>query len=162
MFLMSIGMLSPANYLNDASIHIFNEVAGILWVIQICLSQGPVNMTGIFSVNWTIFYLVLSLVLNVILSASIAIRIMIYRRQGLEPSSRLYLVLALLVGGSCILYSTFSLLFLVPSTMKKPMAGIFLPVLIQVQVSVSALVLCLGNVVFQGHSFDVISVPNQH
>ncbi|KAJ7642039.1 hypothetical protein FB45DRAFT_826301 [Roridomyces roridus] len=107
---------------------------GILWLIQICTSSP----FGIFTaLNWTIPYFSLSLALNILVTIAITVRLYMFRRRGAKVFGRNYgsqytSVAAMLVE-SAFLYSSFSILFLVPFGMNNPLSQIFLQALSQVQ-----------------------------
>ncbi|KAJ7626845.1 hypothetical protein FB45DRAFT_1059766 [Roridomyces roridus] len=114
---------------------------GILWLIQICTSSP----FGIFNtINWTIPFFSLSLALNILVTIAIVVRLYVYRRRvakllnGNHGSQ--YTSIAAMLVESAFLYSSFSILFLVPFGMNNPLSQIFLQALSQIQTMATLLI----------------------
>lgn len=110
---------------------------GILFLKQVGTpSASPWDSTGI---NWTIPYYTMSLSLNIIVTILIAGRLLVYRNRISRVMGKGhgadYTSLAAMVVESAAIYSTFSIMFLVPFATGSPIAQLFLQALSPVQVS---------------------------
>lgn len=81
----------------------------------------------------------MSLAINVFITILVVIRLLVYRRRmimvlGPGHASECTSIAAMLVESASV-YSTFSLLFLIPFAMKSPISYTFLQVLGEAQVS---------------------------
>ncbi len=106
-------------------------------VVQIVEVHKPNGLNASFKFSLPFF--VLSLSENVILSGSIALRLLVMRRRhvvvGAQHGSQ-YTSIAAMIIESAALYSVFNLCFIVPYIVGHPISGIFLDMLGQVQVCV--------------------------
>jgi hypothetical protein len=91
------------------------------------------------TVNWTIPYFSLSLALNILVTIAIVARLLLYRHRitrALGPAhGSQYAGIATMIIESAAIYSSFSLLFLIPFALNNPISAIFLQALGNVQVS---------------------------
>lgn len=135
MYFASIGKVSISliskSHRPDVSIAL-----GILFLKQIGDgSQTPWQAHGI---NYTSPYYSMSLALNILVTIMIVARLLVYRHRinrvmGKAHGTQ-YTYLAALIIESAAIYSTFSLLFLVPFAFKHPLSQLFLQALSPVQV----------------------------
>ncbi|KAJ7670412.1 hypothetical protein B0H14DRAFT_1027016 [Mycena olivaceomarginata] len=106
---------------------------GLLWLIQISATSPFSSST----VNWTIPYLSLSLALNILVTIAIVIRLWVYRRRisGVFDANHgsQYTSIAAMLVESAFIYSSFSILFLVPFGMNIPLSELFLQALSEIQ-----------------------------
>ena len=113
-------------------------VLGLLWLIQISTPAGsPYLAAG--NINWTLPYLSTAVALNVVVTAMIATRLLLYRRRVVSvlggKHGRHYISVAAMVIESAALYSAFALLFIIPFAINNSIANTFLQALSEVQVS---------------------------
>jgi len=104
-------------------------------VVQIVEVHKPNGLNASFKFSLPFF--VLSLSENVILSGSIALRLLVMRRRhvvvGAQHGSQ-YTSIAAMIIESAALYSVFNLCFIFPYIVGHPISGIFLDMLGQVQI----------------------------
>ncbi|KAJ6547832.1 hypothetical protein DFH09DRAFT_1039879 [Mycena vulgaris] len=113
---------------------------GILWLIQISATSPFSSST----INYTIPYLSLSLALNILVTIAIVARLLVYRHRifhvfGLKHGSQYTSIAAMLVE-SAFIYSSFSILFLVPFGLNSPLSQLFLQALSQIQTIATMLI----------------------
>lgn len=116
-------------------------VLGSFLVLQLTSPQSSPYINAGQPINWTGPYLCVSLANNIILTCLIVVRLLLYRRtmaQLLGPGhvTECTTVVAMLVESAAV-YSTFTLLFLIPFLMQSPISSAFLQVLGEAQVSCS-------------------------
>ena len=101
---------------------------GTLWTLQ--SSQPNLSMYSAQPLAFGTAYYTLSLGLNIILTALITLRLMIYRRTHLAhlpaQHAKQYLSLATVIIESAALYSAFAIAFLVSYAMNQPINQIWL------------------------------------
>lgn len=118
----------------------------IMWLIQISSpSSSPFQTSATNAINWTEPYLFLSLALNIVLTILIVSRLLLHRHKlrrllGAKHGSD-YTSIASLIVESSALYSSFSLLFLIPFALNSALANIFLQALSQVQIIAPLLII---------------------
>ncbi|KAJ7238672.1 hypothetical protein C8J57DRAFT_1373584 [Mycena rebaudengoi] len=113
-------------------------VMGILWLKQVAApTASPWDALG---VNWTIPYFIMSLALNLLVTILIVARLLVCRAEINKYTS-----LAAMIVESASIYSTFSLLFLVPFAINTPtslaLSQLFLQALSPVQVVSTLLII---------------------
>jgi hypothetical protein len=110
-------------------------VTGSLFLQQI--STTSVYNTS--TVNWTIPYFSLSLALNILVTLAIVGRLFLYRHRVIRAigpgHGRQYVGIATMIVESAAIYSSFSILFLVPFARNNAISAVFLQALGGVQVS---------------------------
>ncbi len=137
---------------------------GILFLKQVGhTSQSPWDSSG---VNYTIPYYSTSLALNILVTLLIAVRLAYYRNRISRimggAQGRQYTSLAAIVIESAAIYSTFSLLFLVPFAFGHPLAQLFLQALSPIQVcSYNLIFTSLAEAVFADRFNITHSVPSR-
>ncbi|KAJ7219750.1 hypothetical protein C8J57DRAFT_1095158 [Mycena rebaudengoi] len=122
-------------------------VMGILWLKQVAApAASPWDALG---VNWTIPYFIMSLALNLLVTILIVARLLVCRAKinkvlGKKHGAQ-YTSLAAMIVESASIYSTFSLLFLVPFAINTPtslaLSQLFLQALSPVQVVSTLLII---------------------
>ncbi|KAJ7583268.1 hypothetical protein C8J56DRAFT_741271, partial [Mycena floridula] len=122
-------------------------VLGILWLKQVgTVSLSPWDTPG---VNFTIPYYTMSLALNILVTILICVRLLLYRARinramGKNMGSQ-YTSLAAMIVESAAIYSTFSLLFLIPFALNRTtslaLSQLFLQALSPVQVTSTLLII---------------------
>ncbi|KAJ7602491.1 hypothetical protein DFH06DRAFT_1311448 [Mycena polygramma] len=99
------------------------------------------------TVNFGIPYYTITAALNVLITAMIATRLLLYRWTlhkvlGTERALTVpYATVASMLVESCVLYAATSILFLVPYGIKNPISNVFIPILIQVQLLAPLLII---------------------
>ncbi|KAF8905669.1 hypothetical protein CPB85DRAFT_1376752 [Mucidula mucida] len=145
-------------------IYLASVVLGILFLKQVGhTSQSPWDSSG---VNYTIPYYSTSLALNILVTLLIAVRLAYYRNRISRimggAQGRQYTSLAAIVIESAAIYSTFSLLFLVPFAFGHPLAQLFLQALSPIQVcSYNLIFTSLAEAVFADRFNITHSVPSR-
>lgn len=114
-------------------------VTGLLFLLEVSASSPWSPGSPAASINWTIPFFSLSLSLNIILTIAITSRLLFYRQNivsvmGTSHGSQ-YASIAAMIVESAAIFSTFSLLFLVPFAMNNPLNEVFFQALSGVQVS---------------------------
>lgn len=117
---------------------------GILFLKQVGTpSASPWDSTGI---NWTIPYYTMSLSLNIIVTILIVARLLVYRARISRVMGKghgaEYASLAAMIVESAAIYSTFSIMFLIPFATGSPIAQLFLQALSPVQVIYPFCLIC--------------------
>ncbi|TFK40274.1 hypothetical protein BDQ12DRAFT_734277 [Crucibulum laeve] len=114
---------------------------GILFLIQVS-ALSPWDAT---TVNFTLPYFLLSLILNIISTIAIVTRLLYYRRRTSKALGTAYgaqyTSIAAMVVESAALYSISSILFLVPFILNHPIQNTFLQMLSPVQVIAPLLII---------------------
>jgi hypothetical protein len=130
---------SVGKYTGDHFLHLltfYSTALGILFLKQVgTVSQSPWDSSGI---NFTIPYYTMSLALNIIVTIMIVFRLLFYRHRitrvmGSTHGSQYTSLVAMIIESAAI-YSSFSILFLVPFAVSNPLAQLFLQALSPVQV----------------------------
>lgn len=108
---------------------------GTLFLLQVSANSPWVDGG---SINWTIPFFSLSLSLNIIITIAIVLRLLLFRRQivlllGKDHGTQ-YTSIAAMIVESAAIFSTFSLLFLVPFALNHPLNEVFFQALSGVQV----------------------------
>lgn len=110
---------------------------GIIWLFEIGSTVKPTHVS--FHIKFTASYIPLSLALNIMTTILIVLRLLYYRRharRSLGPChATLYTDLSTMVIESAVLYSTFSVLFLIPFALNNPIQNFFLQLLGEIQVN---------------------------
>ncbi|KAJ7163566.1 hypothetical protein C8R43DRAFT_879672 [Mycena crocata] len=116
---------------------------GILWLKQIGSDWASPWDTA--RINYTIPYFATSLAFNVVVTILIVSRLLLHRRRINQVMGwnhgREYTSLAAIIVESTAIYTTFSLLFLVPFALRHPVSQTFLQILSPVQVVSAFLVI---------------------
>lgn len=112
---------------------------GVLFILQ-CSANSPWVNGG--NVNWTIPFFALSLGLNILLTLAIALRLVIFRRHVVSVLGKgygsQYTSIAAMIVESAALFSIFSILFIVPFALNKPLNNIFVQSLNHVQACITS------------------------
>ncbi|KAF8838979.1 hypothetical protein BDN67DRAFT_970798 [Paxillus ammoniavirescens] len=120
-------------------------VLGVFFLIQISSPSSSPYFNASKGINWTLPYLFISFAINIVVSILITFRLLLYRRrmiQDLGPGHATESAsLAAMIVESASLYSTFSLLFLIPFALKSPVSNIFLQVLGEAQLIAPLLII---------------------
>ncbi|KAI0781613.1 hypothetical protein BC629DRAFT_1678765 [Irpex lacteus] len=129
---------------------------GILFLLQVSANSPWVDGG---SINWTIPFFSLSLSLNIIITIAIVLRLLLFRRQivlllGRDHGTQ-YTSIAAMIVESAAIFSTFSLLFLVPFALNHPLNEVFFQALNGVQVIATLLIMFR---VAQGKGWDTETV----
>ncbi|EIM80872.1 uncharacterized protein STEHIDRAFT_142727 [Stereum hirsutum FP-91666 SS1] len=130
-------------------------VTGLLFLLEVSASSPWSPGSPAASINWTIPFFSLSLSLNIILTIAITLRLLVFRRNivsamGTSHGSQYASIAAMIVESDAI-FSTFSLLFLVPFAMNNPLNEVFFQALSGVQIIATLLIMFR---VAQGKSWD--------
>ncbi|KIK77840.1 hypothetical protein PAXRUDRAFT_165600 [Paxillus rubicundulus Ve08.2h10] len=119
-------------------------VLGVFFLIQISSPSSSPYFTS-KGINWTLPYLFISFAINIVVSILITYRLLLHRRrtiQDLGPGHATESAsLAAMIVESASLYSTFSLLFLIPFALKSPVSNAFLQVLGEAQLIAPLLII---------------------
>ncbi|KAF8550233.1 hypothetical protein OG21DRAFT_1446894 [Imleria badia] len=120
-------------------------VLGSFLVIQLTSPQSSPYINANHPVNWTVPYLCVSLANNILLTLLIVARLLLYRRtmvQLLGPGhvAECTTVVAMLVESAAV-YTTFTLLFLIPFLMQSPISYAFLQVMGEAQLIAPLLII---------------------
>ncbi|KAH7883134.1 hypothetical protein F5I97DRAFT_1815580 [Phlebopus sp. FC_14] len=118
---------------------------GVLFLAQISTPSSSPYFNAGNDVNYTFPYFSVSLAINIIVSILIAIRLFVYRRRlikvlGPEHATENTSAVAMIVESASI-YSTFSLLFLIPFAIQNPVSNTFLQVLGEAQLIAPLLII---------------------
>ncbi|KAF9457968.1 hypothetical protein BDZ94DRAFT_1174596 [Collybia nuda] len=108
---------------------------GILFLKQV--GSGTETPWQAYGINYTSPYYAMSLALNILVTIMIVTRLLVYRHRinrvmGKSHGTH-YTYLAAMIIESAAIYSTFSLLFLIPFAFKHPLSQLFLQALSPVQ-----------------------------
>ncbi|KAG1730559.1 uncharacterized protein EDB91DRAFT_784285 [Suillus paluster] len=119
---------------------------GILFLLQISSPLSSPYYAAGTNVNYTLPYVFLELVINIIVTILIVLRLYIYRQRMAQASLGSAHVaehtnVASMIVESAAIYSIFSLLFLIPFATKSPVANVFLQVLGEVQLIAPLLII---------------------
>jgi hypothetical protein len=120
---------------------LFMSVLGVLFLWQISSPlSSPYSTTGT-GVNYTLPYFFLALAFNIVVTILIVLRLYIYRLRKaqalLGPDHVMeHTSIVSMIIESAAIYSTFSLLFLIPFATKSAVANTFLQVLGEGQVGI--------------------------
>jgi hypothetical protein len=120
-------------------------VLGSFFLVQLTSPQSsPYNNAG-HQINWTIPYLCVSLGINIVVTSLIVVRLLLYRRtmvQLLGPghAAECTTVVAMLIESAAV-YTTFTLLFLVPYLMQNPVSFTFVQVMGEAQLIAPLLII---------------------
>ncbi|KIJ64851.1 hypothetical protein HYDPIDRAFT_132008 [Hydnomerulius pinastri MD-312] len=118
---------------------------GILFLIQISTPASSPYFNADKTTNWTLPYFFVSLAINIIVTILIVLRLLFHRRRlikvlGPGHASESTTVAAMIVESASV-YSTFSLLFLIPFAMKSPVSNTFLQVIGEAQLIAPLLII---------------------
>lgn len=132
-----------SDYFLTLNPRVTRTVLGSFFLVQLTSPQSsPYNNAG-HQINWTIPYLCVSLGINIVVTSLIVVRLLLYRRtmvQLLGPghAAECTTVVAMLIESAAV-YTTFTLLFLVPYLMQNPVSFTFVQVMGEAQVSLDRL-----------------------
>ncbi|KAF9220044.1 hypothetical protein BS17DRAFT_788125 [Gyrodon lividus] len=120
-------------------------VLGVFFLIQISTPSSSPYFNADKTINWTLPYFTLSLLINIVVTILIVLRLFLYRRrmiQVLGPGHATESTsVAAMVVESASIYSTFSLLFLITFITKSPVSNTFLQVLGETQLIAPLLII---------------------
>lgn len=123
----------------------FSSVFGILFLYQISSPlSSPYSAAGT-NVNFTLPYFFFELATNITVTILIVLRLYLYRlhmKHALLGPGHVaeHTSVESVIVESAAIYSTFSLLFLIPFATKSPVANVFMQVLGEAQVSIIMLI----------------------
>lgn len=114
-------------------------VLGSFFLMQISSPKSSPYLNAGRSINWTVPYLCVSLIINIVMTTLIVIRLLLYRRtmvQLLGPGHAIECttVVAMVIESAAV-YTTVALLFLIPFLLQNPVSYTFVQVIGEAQVS---------------------------
>ncbi|KAK0446607.1 uncharacterized protein EV420DRAFT_898063 [Desarmillaria tabescens] len=130
----------------------------LMWLIQVC---NPNYSPWVFkNVNFTTPFLYVSLALNIVMTLAIVLRLLMYRWRisrimGKRYGSQYTNVVTMLIE-SAALYSTFSMLCIIPFSLNHPIQNVFIQVFSEAQI-VSTLMIIFRVARGQAWSADTAS-----
>jgi hypothetical protein len=145
MLLLSFGKYSTLLCIHVPNSASLSSVLGILFLYQISSPlSSPYSAAGT-TTNFTLPYFFFELATNIIVTILIVLRLYFYRlhmKQALLGPGHVaeHTSVESMIVESAAIYSTFSLLFLIPFALKSPVANVFMQVLGEAQVSIIVLI----------------------
>ncbi|KAG1850819.1 hypothetical protein DFJ58DRAFT_793205 [Suillus subalutaceus] len=130
----------------DWTMLLISFVLGVLFLYQISSpSSSPYSAAGT-TVNFTFPYFFFELATNIMVTILIVFRLYFYRlhtKQGLSGPEHVaeHTSVESMIVESAAIYSTFSLLFLIPFATKSPVANVFMQVLGEAQLIAPLLII---------------------